>query len=125
MNRNPSPDSIDLASEPDFALGNLRVRPSLREVSTHGQAETLEPRVMQVLVAFAQQRGEVVSRDRLVERCWGGRAVGEDAVNRCIARIRRLSAAQGGFAIETIARVGYRLAEEAPADGVAAESAAH
>src|SRR5512138_453804 len=120
MSRNPPSDSIALASEPDFALGNLRVRPSLREVSAHGQTETLEPRVMQVLVAFARQRGEVVSRDRLVERCWGGRTVGEDAVNRCVARIRRLSEAQGGFAIETIARVGYRLAEDAPVGVVAA-----
>lgn len=119
MNRNLPSDSIDLASEPDFALGNLRVRPSLREVSARGQVEQLEPRVMQVLVALARQRGDVVSRDRLVERCWGGRVVGEDAVNRCIARIRRLSEAQGGFAIETIARVGYRLTEAVPADAVA------
>lgn len=124
MNLNPPSDSIDLAGEPDFTLGNLRVRPSLREVSKHGRAETLEPRVMQVLVAFSQQRGEVISRDRLVERCWGGRAISEDAVNRCIARIRRLSEAQGGFAIETIPRVGYRLTEEAAPGVVAAGSAA-
>jgi len=120
MNRNPLSDSIDLASEPDFALGNLCVRPSLREVSAHGQAEMLEPRVMQVLVAFSRQRGQVVSRDHLVARCWSGRSVGEDAVNRCVARIRRLSEARGGFKIETIARVGYRLTEDAPADGIAA-----
>jgi TolB-like protein/DNA-binding winged helix-turn-helix (wHTH) protein/tetratricopeptide (TPR) repeat protein len=124
MNRNPTPDSIDLAREPDFALGPLHVRPSLRQVSGNGQAEMLEPRVMQVLVAFARQRGEVVSRDRLVERCWGGRAVGEDALNRCVARIRRLSEARGGFTIETIARVGYRLAEVASADAIAVEAAA-
>jgi len=42
--------------------------------------------------------------------------VGEDAVNRCIARIRRLAESHGGFAIETIPRVGYRLAEHAPAE---------
>lgn len=119
MNHRSSADLIDLARETDFALGNLRVRPSLREVSVPGQVEMLEPRVMQVLVAFARQRGEVVSRDRLVETCWGGRTVGEDAVNRCIARIRRLSESHGGFAIETIPRVGYRLTEHAPAEAVA------
>jgi len=123
MNRSPAPEFIDLAEEGDFALGNLRVRPSLREVSANGQAEMLEPRVMQVLVAFARQRGEVVSRDRLVETCWGGRTVGEDAVNRCIARIRRLAESHGGFAIETIPRVGYRLTEHVPADADVAHSA--
>jgi TolB-like protein/DNA-binding winged helix-turn-helix (wHTH) protein len=122
MNRGPSTTLIDLASETDFVLGNLRVRPSLREVSVHGQTEMLEPRVMQVLVAFARQRGEVVSRDRLVETCWGGRTVGEDAVNRCVARIRRLSESDGGFAIETIPRVGYRLTEQAPPAAAVADA---
>jgi TolB-like protein/DNA-binding winged helix-turn-helix (wHTH) protein len=116
MNPAPAADFVDLARATDFALGNLRVRPSLREVSAHGNAEMLEPRVMQVLVAFARQRGEVVSRDRLVETCWGGRTVGEDAVNRCIARIRRLAESHGGFTIETIPRVGYRLTEQGPAE---------
>lgn len=123
MNRSPPLEFIDLANEPDFTVGNLRVRPSLREVSAQGHAEMLEPRVMQVLVAFARQRGEVVSRDRLVELCWGGRTVGEDAVNRCIARIRRLAESQGGFAVETIPRVGYRLAEHAPAETDGGQSA--
>jgi adenylate cyclase len=35
--------------------------------------------------------------------------VGDDALSRCVARLRRLSDAFGGFAIETVPRVGYRL----------------
>ena len=45
---------------------------------------------MQVLVALARRRGQVVSRDQLIETCWAGRVVGEDAINRCIAKVRRL-----------------------------------
>jgi TolB-like protein/DNA-binding winged helix-turn-helix (wHTH) protein len=103
--------SIDLASEADFTLGKIRVRPSLREVECAGDKETLEPRVMQVLVALARRRGEVTSRDQLVQECWAGRVVGEDALQRCIAKVRRLAEVKGGFTIDTIARVGYRLSE--------------
>jgi len=115
MNR-PYQSAVDLASEPDFALGGVQIRPSSREVLVKDQQEVLEPRVMQVLVALARERGSVISRERLVELCWGGRAIGEDAVNRCIARLRRLAEAHGGFCVDTITRVGYRLIESV-ADG--------
>lgn len=98
-----------LADEPDFDLGSLRVRPSTREVAGAGSTELLEPRVMQVLVALARRRGAVVSRGDLVQACWGGRAVGDDAINRCIQALRRLAQGGGGFAIHTVKRVGYRL----------------
>src|SRR5690349_11749251 len=101
---------VDLAQEPDFRLGSLQVRPSLREVVPGAcEREVLEPRVMQVLVALARRPDQVVSRDQLIDACWAGRVVGEDAINRCIGRVRRLAETHGGFAVETIARVGYRL----------------
>lgn len=104
---------IDLAKEPDFRLGTIQVRPSTRQIETGGTADTLEPRIMQVLVALARKRGQVVSRDELIETCWEGRIVGGDALNRCISKIRKLGEARGDFRIEAIARVGYRLwAEE-------------
>jgi DNA-binding winged helix-turn-helix (wHTH) protein/Tol biopolymer transport system component len=102
---------IDLAREADFFLGTLEVTPSTREVIRGGERELLEPRVMQVLVALYRAGGRVVSRDELIARCWEGRIVGEDAINRAIGRLRRLSDVDPGnsFVIETIARVGYRL----------------
>jgi DNA-binding winged helix-turn-helix (wHTH) protein/formylglycine-generating enzyme required for sulfatase activity/predicted esterase len=103
--------AVDLAREAEFSLGELRIRPSSREVLTPDRTEVLEPRVMQVLVALARRRGEVVSRDDLIKECWAGRVVGEDAITRSIARVRRLAEAHASFSIETIARVGYRLTE--------------
>lgn len=104
---------VDLAREPAFRLARIDVRPATREVLAAGLRQVLEPRVMQVLVALARRRGEVVSRDELIGACWRGRVVGDDAVARCISALRRLAAACGGLAIETIERVGYRLHEEA------------
>jgi TolB-like protein/DNA-binding winged helix-turn-helix (wHTH) protein/Flp pilus assembly protein TadD len=100
-----------LADEADFQLGGICVRPSLREVEANGARESLEPRVMQVLVALTRANGAVLSRDELIRQCWGGRIVGEDAINRCVSKVRQLSELGGGkaFEIETIPRVGYRL----------------
>ena len=102
---------VDLAREADFTLGALRVSPSTREVLRGAEREILEPRVMQVLVVLFQANGRVVSRDELIARCWEGRIVGEDAINRTIGRLRRLSEVDGeaSFVVETIPRVGYRL----------------
>jgi len=102
---------IDLAREADQRLGSALVRPSLSEVVAAGQTIRLQPRVMQVLVALARADGEVVSRDELLASCWGGLAIGDDAINRCIGRLRRLSEeeAPGAFTIGTLTRIGYRL----------------
>src|SRR5580704_17217207 len=101
---------VNLAREADFRLGGLLIRPSLREACSGTRRQMLEPGVMQELVALARMDGQVVSRDELIESCWGGRIVGEDAINRCIGRLRRLSETiEDSFAIDTVARVGYRL----------------
>lgn len=104
-------DQIVLANEPDFRLGGLQVSPGRRQIVAGPISELLQPRVMQVLVALAVRRGDVVSRDELMARCWGGFAVSDDAIHRCIARLRRLSESHGGFTLETVPRVGYRLVE--------------
>jgi TolB-like protein/DNA-binding winged helix-turn-helix (wHTH) protein len=101
---------VDLAHEADFVLGPVKVRPARREIAGDGFQEVLEPRVMQVLVALARAQGQILSRDDLIECCWDGVVVGEDAINRCIGRLRRAAEAGGNaFTIETVPRVGYRL----------------
>src|ERR1700730_3431933 len=100
-----------LAQEADFEIGLLRVSPSRLEIRAGERRETTQPRVMQGLVTLAGAKGAVVSRDELIERCWGGRIVGEDAISRCVAKVRDLASLAGApaFEIETIPRVGYRM----------------
>ena len=91
----------------------MHVFPSAAAVEMHGQRLELQPRVMQVLVALAAQRPAVVSRDQLIDSCWEGRTVGDDALNRCILALRH--AAQQftpePFSIDTVPRIGHRLIE--------------
>lgn len=98
-----------LARQPPFRLGAVQVFPATSEVAWGDQRETLQPKVMQVLVALASRRSEVISAEDLIDACWGGRTVGDDAVQRCIGLIRRLAERTGAFAVETVPRVGYRL----------------
>jgi len=106
---------IDLAGEPEFELGALRVRPASCEVEWNGAPRTLQRRVMQVLVALARANGAVVSQTDLVTRCWHGLSVSDDAIYRCISKLRKLAAdyPDAPFAIEVIPGVGYRLTSSA------------
>jgi DNA-binding winged helix-turn-helix (wHTH) protein/tetratricopeptide (TPR) repeat protein len=111
----PRTESIQLGREPCFVLGGLTVDPPSRRISSGAKHEDLEPRVMQVLVVLARAEGKVVSREELFTRCWDGRIVGEHAINRVIARLRKLAAEFGyAFQIETVTKVGYRLVGTQP-----------
>lgn len=111
---------INLAETPDFDLGGLRVSPAHRQVHFNGEQRELEPKFIQVLVALASARPNVVSRDRLIDQCWDGRIVGDDALNRCIVALRHLAKefSPEPFVIETVPRVGYSLIE-GPTEGAA------
>ena len=107
---------IKLALVPAFRLGAVEVDPPARQLRRGERSEMLEPRVMQVLVVLAEARGMVVSREELIERCWDGRIVGENAINRVISRIRQAAADIGRdcFQLETITKVGYRIVAQEP-----------
>ncbi|MEO8547346.1 MAG: winged helix-turn-helix domain-containing protein [Sphingomicrobium sp.] len=100
---------IELAAEPSFALGPVWVDPSAHEITIAGAAQRMQPQTLKVLVALNDRVGKVVTRQELIDRCWDGRIVGEDVINRCISLLRRFAVEAGGFRIETVPRAGYRL----------------
>lgn len=106
----PGDQSVPLSKRGDLRLGDATVRPSLRTVEGPGGSFKGEPRVIQVLLALADAQGRVLSREDLLQLCWDGRIVGDDAINRAVAEVRRIAtASQAGFEVETVSRVGYRL----------------
>jgi DNA-binding winged helix-turn-helix (wHTH) protein len=120
-----APERVVLAETDTIALGAATLAPSTRELIWPGGRVMLEPRVTQTLVALAQAEGRVVSRDVLVERCWGGLSVSEDAINRALSHARKAGREAGGaFEVETIARVGYRLVIHEGAGAQASDAAA-
>ena len=66
---------------------------------------------MEVLLVLVGAKGATVSRDQLIDACWGGRIVSDDAVNRAVAQVRALArdVVPPPFMLETIPKVGFRL----------------
>lgn len=101
--------SRPLAHLTDRPLGRLHLKPSACEVIRGGEVWVVEPQLMRVLILLAERAGQVVSRGDLVEVCWDGRAISEDAINRVLSRLRQLGRETGDFHIRTVRKVGYRL----------------
>jgi DNA-binding winged helix-turn-helix (wHTH) protein len=103
--------AIELGCRADFRLGAALIKPSACEVVGPTTRQSVEPRVMQMLVALADAKGSTVTRDALIESCWDGRIVGQDAINRAAMHVRQISrgVAAGSFEIQTIPKIGFRL----------------
>jgi serine/threonine-protein kinase len=99
---------IDLARAEDFDLGPARVRPPLLQIVSGNSSQLVEPRVMQMLVALHRAQGAPLARNELIELCWGGLAVSDDAITQCVSKLRRALAC-AGISVVSVPRVGYRL----------------
>lgn len=94
-----------------FRIGAAVVDPVSRDAKWSGGEERLQPQTLKVLITLYGRRGDVVTRDELVQLCWDGRIVGDDVINRSISLLRHFAERAGGFEIETVPRTGYRLVE--------------
>ena len=106
---------VDLTAERPFQVGTALVDPTSREARFGDCVERLQPQHLKVLIALARRRGRVVRRDELVNYCWDARFVSDDVINRAISTLRQFAERAGGFSIETVPRVGYRLLEKSSA----------
>jgi len=95
----------------DFRVGPWLVQPSLNTISQNGTSNRLEPKMIEVLVCLADEAGEVVPKERLLQAVWPGTFVSDDVLKRSISELRRVFGddAHQSQIIETIAKKGYRL----------------
>jgi TolB-like protein/DNA-binding winged helix-turn-helix (wHTH) protein len=72
---------------------------------------SLEPKIMQVLVTLAENPGQMVSRDVLMDKVWAVEFGSDESLTRAISILRKnFGDAHGRRAIiETIPRKGYKL----------------
>lgn len=100
-----------LASHSRFRIGALLVQPESLTVSLDGKETTLEPRMMEVLVALAEHAGEVVSAEQFLIEVWRGTFYGDNPVHKAIAYLRKVFGddLKSPRYIETIRKRGYRL----------------
>jgi DNA-binding winged helix-turn-helix (wHTH) protein len=94
-----------------FAFGNFRFDARTGQLWRDGSETRLTPRATAVLQLLAERAQELVTKEEIFERVWGGMAIGDDSLTSCI---RELRGALGDDArrpqtIETWHRRGYRL----------------
>jgi two-component system alkaline phosphatase synthesis response regulator PhoP len=91
-------------------LGDVTVDPARREVTVAGQPVRLRAKEFDLLQAFAEHKGLVLTREQLLSRVWGYDFYGETrTVDVHVAHLRKRLAASAGVRIETITGVGYKL----------------
>src|SRR6185295_1807995 len=119
--------SATAASKSDFRLGDWLVRPSLAAIERGAEAVHVTPRSMAVLVYLADARGEVVSRNDLLDAVWPGMSVTPDALSQCVVELRKAfrDDPKSPAVIQTIPKLGLRLlVAVAPVEAIEAEPAA-
>ena len=80
-------------------------------IECSGGPQRLEPRIMSLLVALVADKGEVITRNELIDTVWSGAAGADQSLNQAVSRLRSVlgdSPFEREF-IETVPKRGYRL----------------
>ena len=95
----------------EFYVADFRVDMARSQIVAEQNILCMEPKVLQVLLILAQHQGEVVSHDVLLEKVWPGVVVAPNALQRCIAQLRKAFGddARRQEVIATHPKVGYSL----------------
>ena len=95
-------------------FGTYRIFPELRLLLRNGNKVDLTARAFDVLWVLVKARGEVVTKDELIEQVWAGSVVEENNLQTHISAIRRALKQDRSFISTDFGR-GYRLTLPAPA----------
>ena len=93
----------------EYRLGTLFVCPERHQVSVNGEPVTLTKKEFDILQMLLENRGIVLSRDRLLNTIWGYDFDGENRTVDVHIRTLRSKLGEAGSHIETVRGVGYRI----------------
>jgi DNA-binding winged helix-turn-helix (wHTH) protein/predicted ATPase len=113
-----------MATNGQVAFGSFRFDARTGQLWRNDQEVKLTPRAVALLHALVEKAPEVVTKQELFDRVWGGMAVGDDALTSCIQELRGAlrDDARRPRIIETRYRRGYRFM--LPTGPVASQGAA-
>jgi Response regulators consisting of a CheY-like receiver domain and a winged-helix DNA-binding domain len=107
-----------LLSKEDEAIfvGDLHIEPKAFEVYQNGEKLALTLKEYELLVFLAKHRGQVLTRDQLLDQIWGFDYYGEtrtvDVHIRYLRKKIEEQSEDGKKYIETVRGVGYRFIEK-------------
>ena len=104
-------EELPFTAHAPFFLGDARIDPPALCIERAGSRRRVEAKVMELLLALAQEPRQVVSRQDLEREVWPGRIVTDDALTNAVGKLRKAlnDNPRTPRVIETIAKSGYRL----------------
>ena len=90
-----------------MAAGNVTLNTETFSCTVGGEAVALNRKEYELLRVLMENKGKVLSRDRLLTDVWGYDAGETRTLDNHVARLRKL-----GIKIETVFGVGYKLAAD-------------
>ena len=95
-----------------YRCGVLTVDPGRHVVTVEGREVTLTQKEFEVLCLLLKNRGQVLSRERLIEDVWGYAFTGESRTVDVHVRTLRQKLGTAGQYISTVRGYGYKIGEE-------------
>ena len=96
-----------VASPERYRFGAFEVQVDERRLLSDGTVVSLRPRAFDLLAAFVDRAGHLVTKDELLDRVWPGVVVEEAALHVQVSALRKVL---GADAIATVSGQGYRFA---------------
>jgi len=81
-----------------------------------GQRAALRKQALELLLMLGRHAGQVVAKDALMDRVWPEVVVGETSLAQAVADIRRVLGDRAHRLVRNVARRGYLLVPDGPAD---------
>lgn len=101
---------------PDITeAGGLRIDASSREATLDGHSLTLRAKEFDLLTAFAQHKGTVLDRERILRLVWGTDYYGDSRTIDVHVAWLREKLGEASVKIQTVWGVGYKLVVESDA----------
>jgi DNA-binding response OmpR family regulator len=105
-----------------IAVGPLTIDKRKREARIGASELSLRAKEFDLLTAFAENFGIVLSREQLLDSVWGYEFYGETRTVDVHVQHLRAKLASSGITIVTLRGVGYKLVEDQSAETVSASS---
>jgi DNA-binding winged helix-turn-helix (wHTH) protein/Tol biopolymer transport system component len=92
-------------------IGDFILDPAVNELQRGGVTQRLPARIADLLLRLAQEPGQLVRRDELIDEVWERRQVNDEVLSRAVADLRLALGddARAPRYVETLPKLGYRL----------------
>ena len=95
-----------------YRCGVLTVGPGRHTVEVSGRSVALTQKEFEVLCLLLKNKGQVLSREQLIQQVWGYAFTGESRTVDVHMRTLRQKLGEAGSYVETVRGYGYKIGEE-------------